>query len=70
LCFGADIDGMGGAMMTSLASDTVVELANKMILTSKFYMSSRVGGEEVDMGEVEVECKQGGVLDMDGWGSK
>ena len=34
---------------------TVTELADKMILTSKFRTPSGVGGEEDDMWEVEVE---------------
>ena len=70
LCFGTDINGVGGAMMTSLASGAIMELADEMVLTSKFYTSSGVGGEEVDVGEVKVECEQGGVSDVDGWGSK
>ena len=70
MCFSADIDGAGGATTTSLASDAVTELADETILTSKFYTPGGVGGEEVDMGEVEVECEQGGVSDVDRWGSK
>ena len=46
-----------GAMARSLASDTVIGLADETILTSKFYTSDGVGGEEDDVGEVEVECK-------------
>ena len=52
--------------MTSLTNDTVTELADKTILMSKFWTSSGVGGEEDDIGEVEVECKQDGVSGMDG----
>ena len=67
LCFGTDIDGMGAAT-TSLANDTVMELADETILMSKFCMSSGVGGEEDDVGEVEVECEQDGVSGVDGVG--
>jgi len=62
LCFGADIDGAGGAATTSLANDTIAELADETILTSKFCMSGGVGGE------VEVECEQDGVSGVDGVG--
>ena len=54
--------------MTSLTSDTITELADEMILTSKFCMSSRVGGEEDDVGGVEVEWEQDGVSGVDGVG--
>ena len=54
-----------GATMTSLANDTVAELADKTILTSKFWTSGGVGGEEDNVGEVEVECEQDGVSGVD-----
>ena len=65
LCFGADIDGAGGSATTSLANDTVAELADETILTSKFCTSGGVGGEEDDVGEVKVECEQDGVSGVD-----
>jgi len=52
--------------MTSLASDTIAELADEMIFTSKFCMSSRVRGEEADVGGVEVEWDKMGI--RRGWG--
>jgi len=55
------IDSAGGAATTSLASDTIMELADKTILMSKFCTSSRVGGEEDDTGEVEAELEHNGV---------
>jgi len=63
-----DIDGAGGAMTTPLANDTVTELADETILMPKLCMSGGVGGNDNDMGEVEVECKQDGVSGMDGLG--
>jgi len=56
LCFGAGTDGAGGrAATTSLASETVAELADETTLTSKFSTFGKVGGEDDDTGEVEVE---------------
>ena len=54
--------------MTSLASDAVVEIADETILTSKFCPSGRVGGEEDDVGKVEMEWEQDGVSGVDGVG--
>ena len=48
--------------------NAIAELADKMILTSKFCTSSRAGGKEDNIREVEVECKQDGVLGVDGVG--
>ena len=56
--------------MTSLASDAVTELVDETILMSEFCMAGGVGGEEDDMGEVEVECKQDGEWVWMGWCSK
>ena len=55
-------------MTTPLANDTVTELADETILMPKLCMSGGVGGNDNDMGEVEVECKQDGVSGMDGLG--
>jgi len=41
-----------------------MELADKMILMSKFCKSSSVGGKENDEGEVEVEWEHDGVSGM------
>jgi len=50
----------GGSCETSLASDTVAELADETIPTSRFCTSSGVGGEEDNTGEVKVELEHGG----------
>ena len=54
----------------SLSSDTIMELADEMILMSKFCTSSGVRGEEDNTGEVQVEWEQDGVSGVGGWGSK
>jgi len=56
--------------MTSLASDTIAELADEMIFTSKFCMSSRVRGEEADVGGWRWNGKQDGVSGVDGVGQQ
>jgi len=52
--------------MTSLASDTIMELADEMTLTAKFCTSGGVGGEEDNTEEVEVELEHNGVSGV-GW---
>ena len=66
LCFGAGIDGAGGAATTSFASDTVAELADETILASKFCTPGGVGGEvdDRDAGEVEVELEHDKLPDL------
>jgi len=56
---------MAQGAMISLTSNTVAELADKTILTSKFSMSGRVGGDEDNVQEVEVEWEPDGILGMD-----
>jgi len=56
--------------MTSLACNSIMELAHKMVLTSKFCTSGGVGvgGEEDNVGEVRVEREKDGALGMGGVG--
>jgi len=70
LCFGADIDSAGGAATTSLANDTVAELADETILMSKFCTSGRVRGKEDDVGRWKWSRNKMGYRAWTGWGSK